>query len=77
MHIVYVARGESTKWNGMKDSVTPAGRTSDWIEGEYLSRSQELKINSDAIGLEDKVILLIVMGMLKKCWDERVDEFTF
>lgn len=24
-----------------------------WIEGEYLGRSQELKINSDVTGLEE------------------------
>ena len=29
------------------------GRTFDWFEGEYLGRSQELKINSDVICLGD------------------------
>ena len=36
------------------------GRTLDWIEGEYLGRSQELKINSDVIGLEDLTANYIV-----------------
>lgn len=45
--------------NGMKithlrDGVNEeTGRTLDWIKGEYLGRSQELKINSDVVGLED------------------------
>lgn len=36
------------------------GRILDWIEGEYLGRSQELKINSDVIGLEDLTAKLYV-----------------
>lgn len=44
-------------WKGMKGTDLEtcewkAGRTLGWTEGEYLW-SQELKINSEVIGLED------------------------